>query len=82
MNKYTLLAVHSVIRFFMVRGEKAADIMQILKETYGGGCCDESMARRWTKQFCEGRTHLEDETYSKRPSDSITDVNTCESVRC
>ncbi len=59
VNLYTPLEVHSVIRFFVVSGEKVAEITQMLKEMYGECCCcDESTVKRWMKQFHEGRTCL------------------------
>ncbi len=73
MNVYTPLEVRSVIRVFVVIGKKATEITRMLKEMHSAHRCNESMVRRSTKQFCEGRTLLENEVRSGRPSDSIID---------
>ncbi len=85
MNVYTPVKVREHIHpsqsafcctgFHSEVGEKAVEITQMIKETYGERSCDESTVKRWTKQFYEERTRLEDKAHSGRQSDSITDEN-------
>jgi len=68
ITKYVPCEVRSVIRFFIVRGETAAEINRQLVSVYGTNVMDISNVRRWVKQFKEGREDIFDEERSWRPS--------------
>ncbi|KAK7575531.1 hypothetical protein V9T40_011817 [Parthenolecanium corni] len=75
VSVYTNFEIRATIRFLTARGETAIKIYRQLCETYGEGCLDISRVRRWRRQFIEGRTSVDDEARSGRPSDSVTDAH-------
>ncbi|GBN15728.1 hypothetical protein AVEN_135083-1 [Araneus ventricosus] len=60
--------VHSVIRFLNAKKVKPAEIHRQLVEIYGENVMTDGMVRKWVRQFNDGRTNIQDEARSGRPS--------------
>jgi hypothetical protein len=60
--------VQSVIRFLNAQNVRAIDIHRQLTAVYGEGVMNESSVKKWCRMFNEGRTNVQDEERSGRPS--------------
>ncbi len=74
------IEIRSVIRFFTALGDTGAAIHRKIEEVYGEGRMSSSMVRRWRQMFLSGRTNVDDEERSGRPSEAIT-ADTINTVR-
>ncbi|GBN03244.1 hypothetical protein AVEN_229023-1 [Araneus ventricosus] len=60
--------VRSVIRFLNAKKVKPAEIHRQLVEIYGENVMTDGMARKWVRQYNNGRINFHDEERSGRPS--------------
>jgi transposase len=60
--------VRSVIRFLSAQNVRAIDIHRQLTAVYGEGVMNDSTVRKWCRMCNEGRTNIDDEERSGRPS--------------
>jgi len=72
INNPASCEVRVVIRFLLARNNNAAEIHRQPYELYGPNVMSESKVRQWCRLFKEGRTNVNDEERSVRPS-VITD---------
>ena len=59
--------VRSVIRFFIAKGERPAEIHKKIVAIYGN-VINRQNVTKWCREFSEGRTDVHDEQRSGRPS--------------
>ena len=69
----------AVIRYLYLKGEKSQEIYCELTNVYGSSAPSYAQVKFWVGEFKRGRTSLEDETRSGRPSDA-TDEEMCNKV--
>ncbi|GBM92642.1 hypothetical protein AVEN_107058-1 [Araneus ventricosus] len=60
--------VRSAMRFLNAKNVKPAEIHRQLIEIYGENVMTDGMVRKWVRQFNDGRTNVNDESQSGRPS--------------
>ena len=70
----------AVIRYLYLKGKKGQEIHWELTNVYGSSAPLYAQVKFWVGEFKRGRTSLEDETKSGRPSDA-TDEEMCNKVR-
>jgi hypothetical protein len=68
IEKLTTCEMRSEIRFLNARNMKPADIYRQLCEVYEEHDMSDSMARRWVRDFNEGRENVHDDPGNGRPS--------------
>jgi hypothetical protein len=71
------IEVRSVIRFLRLKGTSPAEIHRQLVEVYGANVISRKHVWVWCTAFDNGRTDVQDEERSGRPSTSTTDDNAC-----
>jgi len=64
----TRCEVRAVIRFLNAKGVKPIEIHHQLTEVYGESCMDVKNVHKWCREFTAGRTEIQDEERSGRPS--------------
>lgn len=69
------IAQRYAISFCVKLGENATTTYGKLQKAFGEEVMSRAQVFRWHKMFSEGRTNVEDEDRSGRPSTSRTDVN-------
>ncbi len=73
---YTIVELCAVVWYLTARGESEVGINHLLHDTYvANNLPDDSMVRRWRREFLSGHTSLQDKTSSGRPHDSRTAKN-------
>ena len=70
----------TVIRYLYLKGKTGQEIHCELTNVYGSSAPSYAQVKVWVGEFKSGRTSLEDETRSGRPSDA-TDEEMCNKVR-
>ena len=70
----------AVIRYLYLKGKTGQEIHCELTNVYGSSAPSYAQVKFWVGEFKRGRTSLEDETRSGRPSDA-TDEEMCNKVR-
>ena len=70
----------AVIRYLYLKGKTGQEIHCELTNVYGSSAPSYAQVKFWVEEFKPGRTSLEDETRSGRPSDA-TDEEMCNKVR-
>ena len=70
----------AVIRYLYLKGKTGQEIHCELTNVYGSSAPSYAQVKFWAGEFKRGRTSLEDETRSGRPSDA-TDEEMCNKVR-
>ena len=70
----------AVIRYLYLKGKTGQEIHCELNNVYGSSAPSYAQVKFWVVEFKRGRTSLEDETRSGRPSDA-TDEEMCNKVR-
>ncbi|GBM51738.1 hypothetical protein AVEN_267115-1 [Araneus ventricosus] len=60
--------VRSVVRFLNAKKVKPTKIYLQLVEIYGENVMTDGMVRKWVREFNDGRTNVQDEARSGRPS--------------
>ena len=70
----------AVIRYLYLKGKTGQEIHCDLTNAYGSSAPSYAQVKFWDGEFKRGRTSLEDETRSGRPSDA-TDKEMCNKVR-
>jgi hypothetical protein len=71
------IEVRSVIRFRHQKGTSPAEIHRQFVEVYGANVMSRKKVWVWCTAFDNGRTDIQDEQRSGRPSTSTTDDNFC-----
>jgi hypothetical protein len=71
------IEVRSVIRFLHQKGTSPAEIHHQLVEVYSANIMSWKQVWVWCTAFDNGRTDVQDEQRSGRPSTSTTDDNLC-----
>jgi DNA-binding Lrp family transcriptional regulator len=71
------IEVRSVIRFLHLKGTSPAEIHRQLVEVHGANVMSRKQVWVWCTAFDNGRTDVQDEQQSGRPSTSTTDDNLC-----
>ena len=66
----------AVIRFLWAEGVPDAAMHRRISVQYGNSVVSQRMVYEWIKRFKNGRTSIKHEEGARRPSTSITDVNT------
>jgi len=70
------IAQRYVMLFYVKNGDCVTTTHGKLQQTFGGDALSRAQAFRWRKIFSEGRTFVEDEQRSGRPSTTRTSDNT------
>lgn len=65
----------AIIFFLWKEGVKSSDIVMRLQGVFGDSAESKSTVYRWVDRFKAGRTSLEDDPRSGRPSSSVTETN-------
>ncbi len=61
VTMYTIVKLRMMMQFLCVRGGSAADSVRLFCNTYAANRLpDDSMVRRWRREFLTGRTSLQD----------------------
>ena len=80
INNPASCEVRAVIRFLLARNNNSAEIHRQLCEVYGPNAMSDSKVRPWCRLFEEGRTNVQAEERSGRPSviteDLVEKMNT------
>ena len=63
------------IKFCCKIGKTATETFQLLKKVYGDNCLCITQVFKWYKRFKEGRENVNDDKYSGRPIEVITEEN-------
>lgn len=63
------------VKFCVKLGKSASETLTLLREAYGAEAMGRTQCFEWHKRFQKGRSSLEDEERSGRPSSSITEEN-------
>jgi len=71
---------HVCVKFCLKLGKTFTEIFQMLQQAYGEDCLSHTQCYEWYQHFKSGRTSIEDDPKSGRPSSSTGD-NHIEKVR-
>ncbi len=64
---YTIVELCVMVQFLCVRGGSAADMVRLFRDTYAANQLpDNSMMRRWGREFLTSRISLQDGAYRVR----------------
>ena len=68
------------IKFFFRLGETSTETIQMIQKAYGNECMSKTRIKEWYNRFKEGRTSVDSDSRSDRPSTTKT-LDNIERVR-
>ena len=72
-NSFTKTDIRTIMKFQFLQGKKPPEMGTELQKVFGESAPSEPTVRKWYKLFLEGRTSVEDDERSGRPSTATTE---------